>query len=231
MKILLCVVSYVLFLSASFTLQAQPANDNFASRIVISGGQLSVNGTTVGATREGGEPNPYTFQAATGPSVWYDWTASSPSSVTMALTGTYRVVLGAYTGTAVNALTQVAVNSAPNGGTTTAITFTPVAGTSYKILVSGRGATTSGTFTLSVTQAVSVTITAPANNTSVAIGTPVVIDVSAIVPNPPVARVDFYRGGSLIGTDTTSPYSFTNTPAAGNNSYIAVAAVKVFARP
>lgn len=50
-----------------------PTNDNFANRVVLSGEAALVNGSTVGATREPGEP-----VAANGygaHTVWYAWTA------------------------------------------------------------------------------------------------------------------------------------------------------------
>ena len=68
-----------LILSASFLatihLCAQPANNNFANAITITGSSNTVSGSNVGATKESGEPNHDGF--AGGKSVWWKWTAPS----------------------------------------------------------------------------------------------------------------------------------------------------------
>ncbi|GAB3893986.1 Ig-like domain-containing protein [Spirosoma agri] len=53
----------------------------------------------------------------------------------------------------------------------------------------------------------SVAISSPANNTTVAIGTNLVINAS--VYNASATRVEFYNGTTLIGSDATAPYSWT----------------------
>ncbi|MBL4654778.1 MAG: hypothetical protein JKY33_03035 [Bacteroidia bacterium] len=61
---------------------AQPANDNCASAIDIpiktSNPQNCINGTTVGATIEGGEPT--TCNGGANQTVWYKFTATSDSA-------------------------------------------------------------------------------------------------------------------------------------------------------
>ncbi len=47
-----------------------PSNDDFAQRVVLTGAVVTVNGTTVGATREALEP-----ESAGSNTVWYSWTA------------------------------------------------------------------------------------------------------------------------------------------------------------
>src|SRR5690349_281278 len=46
-------------------------NDPFSGRIALSGTTATVSGTTVGATKESGEPNH--GLVAGGHSVWYSW--------------------------------------------------------------------------------------------------------------------------------------------------------------
>ena len=53
----------------------------------------------------------------------------------------------------------------------------------------------------------SVAIVSPANNTTVNIGTNLVINAS--VYNATATAVEFYNGANKIGTDATAPYSFT----------------------
>jgi len=57
-----------------------PVNDDFAQRLVLTGAVVSVNGTTVGATREALEP-----QSAGENTVWYSWTAPGTGQLLMEL--------------------------------------------------------------------------------------------------------------------------------------------------
>jgi beta-glucanase (GH16 family) len=61
-----------------------------------------------------------------------------------------------------------------------------------------------------------VSITSPANNAIVVSPNNVVINATAADANGSVTKVEFYNGATLLGTSTTSPYSFTwNTPSVG----------------
>ncbi len=66
--------------------------------------------------------------------------------------------------------------------------------------------------------AISASLTAPANNAVFTAPASITLTATATPTNAnrPIAKVEFFRGGAtLIGTDTTSPYSFawTNVPA------------------
>lgn len=108
-------------------LAAPPANDNFASRMPVNSGTFTVNGSNFEATKETGEP--YHGGSFGGFSVWYTWTAPSTGVYTLQAkaNSTRGPLLGVYTGTAVNALTQVA--SGPTGDPAT---FVATAGTVYQ---------------------------------------------------------------------------------------------------
>ncbi|HSH55676.1 MAG TPA: Ig-like domain-containing protein [Candidatus Limnocylindrales bacterium] len=70
-----------------------------------------------------------------------------------------------------------------------------------------------------------VNVTAPANGSSVAVGTSVTIAANA-TDNVGVSKVGFYQGTTLLGTDTTAPYSYgwnTAGVAAGAKSLTAKA--------
>ncbi len=70
----------------------------------------------------------------------------------------------------------------------------------------------------------SVSITAPANGASFVAPASVTIDATASDSDGTVSSVAFYQGTTLLGTDTTSPYSFAWTNvAAGSYSLTAVA--------
>jgi len=67
-----------------------------------------------------------------------------------------------------------------------------------------------------------VSITSPANNATFNAGANITINATATDSDGTVTSVAFYQGSTLLGTDTTSPYTFTwNGVAAG--SYVLTA--------
>ncbi|BCU79279.1 Ig-like domain-containing protein [Luteolibacter sp. LG18] len=69
-----------------------------------------------------------------------------------------------------------------------------------------------------------VSITSPANGASFTQPANITVDATASDSDGTVSKVDFYANGSLIGTDTTSPYSVTWSSApVGTHSLTAVA--------
>ncbi len=69
-----------------------------------------------------------------------------------------------------------------------------------------------------------VSITAPANNSSFCVGSAITINATASVSSGSVSKVDFYDGNTLLGTDNTSPYSYTfNNASAGAHTLRAIA--------
>lgn len=56
-----------------------------------------------------------------------------------------------------------------------------------------------------------VSITSPAEGGTIAAGSDLVIAATAAEQGGSIAKVEFYDGSALLGTDTTSPYSFTWT--------------------
>ncbi len=67
-----------------------------------------------------------------------------------------------------------------------------------------------------------VSITLPTNNATVSTGSTVIINATAFDADGSVTRVEFYQGTTLLGTSTTSPFSFTwvNVPT---GSYVLTA--------
>ncbi len=118
-----------------------PANDSFATRDTLSGAPTSMAGTNVGATVEAGEPSHAGYSP--NATVWWTWTAPATGECPFQVTNaSFTSVMGIYTGTALNGLTQVGSAYSTN------IASVPVvAGTSYQIAVGGFS---SGTFTLNV---------------------------------------------------------------------------------
>jgi len=114
-----------------------PVNDSFSSAIVLAGNSGSTNGTNINATKQSGEPN---HAANTGgSSIWYRWTPASGGQVTLNTLGsTFDTLLGVYTGSSVGSLTVVATNDDISlNYLQSQVTFTAVAGTTYRIAVDG----------------------------------------------------------------------------------------------
>lgn len=94
----------------------------------------------------------------------------------------------------------------------------------------GAGATaTSATVSVTVAtapanQPPSVSLTAPASGATFTAPATITVSANASDPEGALSKVDFYANGSLIGSDTTAPYSISwGSVGAGTNSVTAVA--------
>ena len=122
---------------------AGPANDMLAAARLISGAAGTTSATNASATMEPGEPAhvPPTGTAAgtNKTSVWYRWTAPATATVAIDTAGSaFDTLLAVYTGSAVDALTKVAVNdSAGAGSPHSRVVVDVTAGTVYRIAVDG----------------------------------------------------------------------------------------------
>src|SRR4030081_3844340 len=76
-----CLLSFVVVVAKA----TPPPNDNFADRIILTGTSITFTGTLDGATREANwEASGYPFvNGGDIPSVWWEWTASNSSAVTI----------------------------------------------------------------------------------------------------------------------------------------------------
>src|SRR5947199_350463 len=125
------VITVILLFPES--VRAQPANDAFASAQSISGSTGTVTGTSLGATKESGEPS-HSGNAG-GSSMWYRWTAPTADPVTIDTVGSaFNTLLAVYTGGSVSGLTTIASNDDIDGTTALSrVSFTPVSGSTYQI--------------------------------------------------------------------------------------------------
>lgn len=84
--------------------------------------------------------------------------------------------------------------------------------------------TVNGTTCAGANRAPTVSLTSPASGSSFTAGTGIPLAATAADPDGTVAKVDFFAGNTLIGTDTSSPYNLTwPNVAAGNYVLSAVA--------
>jgi FG-GAP repeat/PASTA domain len=121
----------------------RPSNDDFADAEGLDGLIGIAFGTNVGATRQTGEPA-HGGDPGSG-SVWYRWVAPAGGRVMLTTDGSdFDTLLAAYTGAAVNALTEVASNNDHDGLATSEISFAAAGGTTYWIAVDGAGGDAGG---------------------------------------------------------------------------------------
>jgi len=115
-----------------------PANDAFASSLLLVGSAASATGSNVGATKEPGEPDHGGDSG--GASVWWRWQTPTSETVTIDTFGSnFDTTLGVYTGSSVSSLTLVAQNDDAGGGLQSQVTLNAQAGVTYRIAVDGYG--------------------------------------------------------------------------------------------
>jgi glutamyl endopeptidase len=142
-----------------------PSNDTFAGGATLSGASGTTSGTTVGATKELGEPRHHS--AVGGHSIWFRWTAPTAGTLTVDTFGSgFDTVLAAYTGASVGGLTNRASNGDAGGGQQSRVDVSVTGGTTYHLAVDGTdsafGATTLHWAFQPETVKPTVTITTPA---------------------------------------------------------------------
>lgn len=112
--------------------------DDFSIRLPITGLFATKTGTSVGTTKEPGEPNH--AGNAGGRSIWWTWTAPVSGQTTIDTAGSsFNTLLGIYTGNVVSNLTLV-TNNATLGTNKARVVFNSVAGQEYQIAVDGANA-------------------------------------------------------------------------------------------
>ena len=112
------------------------ANDSFArpSPIGPSGGLFNVS--SVGATKEPGEPDHANDRGGT--SLWWTWTAPSAGTVAISTADSnFDTTLAVYTGNALTGLTVIAANDDSPNTVTSSVAFFTSAGQTYRIVVDG----------------------------------------------------------------------------------------------
>jgi hypothetical protein len=205
------------------TFHDPPSNDYFYGAQEISGNSAKVEGTTLLATREFGEPVHYPddpFFRQGEHSVWYSWTPTFSGPVQMNTCQDAKIssTIAVYTGDAVSTLSPVAHNTSacPSTPSGSKVTFDAVAGTTYRIAVAEPGGDhTQNTFTLEVgdTKPPTVTSTSPADPTDPNPTGPIArgADVKATFSEPMQASTVTASTFTLTKQGATSSVSATVT--------------------
>jgi hypothetical protein len=119
---------------------AAPSNDNFATPEVIPGGLVGWgrNVSTAGASGEVGEPD-HAGVSLPLASVWLQWTPTAGGRTTVSTCGPgFDTALAVYTGTSLDALTEVASDD-DGCGLQSIVKFFAAAGVTYSIALDGAG--------------------------------------------------------------------------------------------
>lgn len=155
----------------------------------------------------------------------------SPTPTTVQVNGTKQFAAAAqdqFTQTITPAPTFAwATNAGAAGSINSSGLFSagPVAAGPFNVTASNGSITSNAAqITISANNPPAVILTSPADGATFTAPATVNLAASATPGTNPIARVEFYRGSTLIGTDTSSPYTFnwTNVPA-GSYQITAVA--------
>jgi len=201
----------------------RPFNDDFATRAPLSGTSLVVRSCNTLGSTEAGEPA-HAGVSGTA-SLWYEWTPSSSSQVTIDTVGSdVDTVLGVYTGDSLASLVSVASNDNQNvSSTASRVSFSATAGTSYKIAVASKTSST-GLILLNVGGV-------PANDnfaspTQLTGLSPVVTDLNtAASPESGDPAVQGYNGNRSMWYSWTAPSSGLFQLSVSTSSFVPTAGV------
>ena len=140
----------------------RPPNDDFANATEIPVIPVTLTNSNAAASREVGEPEHAGRMGDT--SIWWRWTASTAGTYRLTTAGSdFDTLLGVYTGTSVDALSEVASNDDvdfENQVFTSELTLNAMPGTLYHLGVDGFDGA-SGTVVLHITP-VSIRLQEPA---------------------------------------------------------------------
>jgi len=149
--VLPAMLTAALVIGAPAALAQAPPNDDFTNRIVLTGSDITTEGSDENASREPGEPLEANWG---GESVWWTWTAPADGSLQVSVSNysaSEDQVLAIYTGGSLAELSPVASDTwfeSPEGGPM-AVQFNVTSGTSYQIAVAGQNGGT-GAFDLNL---------------------------------------------------------------------------------
>jgi subtilisin family serine protease len=187
----------------TFSIVGRPGNDDFSAREPIAAGVTTVSGSNRNATSEPGEPS-HTYGAGTQ-TVWWQWVAPETATVTLSTLGSnFDTILAVFTGSSLGGLALIGAND-DSSGLQSAVQFAAQAGTTYAIQVNGYS-TASGDIQLNLPAVAGApTITDEPNDTTVLVGNPFVLQVTAAGQAP--LQYQWYFEGTALGGATGASYS------------------------
>lgn len=194
-----------------------PANDNFTNATLLSGGSVSVCGSTVGATKEAGEPSH--AGSSGGRSAWWCWKPVTYGPVTVDTIGsTFDTLLAVYTGSSVSNLTPAASDDDSGGNLNSKLTFIGVPGTLYYIAVDGAKAACGGVV-LHLEQPVPVAPVFATQPVSCAVAIGYGVTFNGTATGLPVLGYQWFKNSAAIPGATNASFSLSAVQAGDAGSY------------
>jgi len=150
--------------------------DDFAARIPLVGTDVTTTGSTVGFSRETGEPGDLVVPDPGSPTAWWSWTAPCSGSATQPTSfidtngSNFDTVLAVFTGTSLGGLTRLDSDDNSGMGNQSRVpssefpptTLNIVAGTEYQVRVRGFAVGDVGDITLNIHSPCAVPLTVSA---------------------------------------------------------------------
>ena len=227
--------------SATGTVTFKDGTATLGTGTVSSGkASLNISFNTVGSHSltvvYGGDAN-YNSSTSTAIAFPVDKTATTttltispnPIAVGQSATLTATINSSSATGTVTfkEGTTTLGIGTVSNGKASFTINFSAAGTYSLTAVYGGDSngsASTSPAISLKVDAAPTVTLTAPANNSSFLAPATIALTASAADSDGTIAKVEFYNGATLIGTATAAPYTVNwSNIAAGNYTITAKA--------
>ncbi len=137
-RVRLAPIGVTVFVALAFATPAlaAPGNDSFSAPQALTGASGSATGTTIGATKQSGEPN-HNGDVG-GASIWFTWTAPADGWYRFDTFGSsFDTLLAVYAGTTLTTLQEAASNDDATGSNQSVVDFPATAGTTYSIAVDG----------------------------------------------------------------------------------------------
>jgi len=213
----------MLLLCGGATAFTQPANDNFASAISLSGSPVLTNGTTLSATKEAGELDSIGGRP-TQRTVWYRWIAPFTGTATVVSSCPDPIpIVGVFQG---NSLASLEGVSQMTSGVTKVVSgigylsteaqFTATAGEEYSVAIDTSGKS----FLLAITAPPTISLTNPVANAEFPAAADIAVQAAGADTDGAIVRVDFFvkasaaTGAKAIGSVTNRPFRIVWTNAA-----------------
>ena len=177
-----------------------PANDDFATRTVLTGEYSIYQFSNVNATTEAADPA--LVPVGSQHTVWWQWTAprSARATVWIPPPDLTNATLAVYSGHYQDGLFFIT-----NGIGT--CDFLATAGTTYQIIVDSiQGSMSNATFAVALNN---VEISSPRTNAAFTVPATVSVSGTSASYNRPVAWVDLLCDGQIVATSTNPPYAMT----------------------
>lgn len=211
--------------STMFVVQ-RPANDDFANRTVLSGISTNVEGVTIDATVEAGEPSHDGFWKNN--SIWWSWMAPADGRLTLDSTASdFGHLLGVYRGSALTSLEALAREKNAPGPFGSMLAIDVQKNTNYQIVIDGGYPFIDGhaKLKLSFDHAPTVSILSPTNGAAFAGPTNIAAQISVSDVEGPLRELQLRLDGFTVASQLAPVSQNYHLPTIAGGSFTLTAEV------